>query len=79
MECLAKRLRERREALSLSREALAERMRAKAKAEHASAVQISHYECDRRTPSAAALRDIAKALRCSADWLLGITEQPERT
>lgn len=70
MECLAKRLRERRESLGLSQDELADLMRN----QNATRAQISHYECNRRTPAAAAIKDLAKALKCSSDWLLGLSE-----
>ncbi len=72
MQVLAKRLKERREALGLSQADLAERM----KSPHASRAQLSHYESDRRTPSLGVLRDLCKALKCSADWLLGMHNAP---
>ncbi len=73
MQILAKRLKERREALGLSQEKLSELMRSA----HASRVQLSHYENERRTPSAATLRDLCKTLKCSSDWLLGLSDKPE--
>lgn len=36
------------------------------------AMQISHYECDRRAPSLDNLRKLCKALYASADSLLGL-------
>jgi len=65
---IAERVRERRDALGLSQDEVAQRLGPKA-----SRVQVSHYECQRRTPTAAVVRALAVALRCSADWLLGLT------
>lgn len=72
VEGLAKRIKKRREELGLSQADLAERMPGGREA----GLQISHYECERRTPSAAALKDLAKALGVSADWLLGLRDRP---
>jgi len=43
---------------------------------NASRVEVNHYECDRRQPSAAKLVDLARALQCSVDWLLGLSTKP---
>lgn len=69
MEGLAERIRSRREALGMSQDKLADAI-------EGSDVQISHYECGRRVPSVARLRDLAKALRCTSDWLLGLRDKP---
>jgi transcriptional regulator with XRE-family HTH domain len=69
---LAKRIKQARDAKGWSQADLAERMPGGREA----ALQVSHYECERRTPSAAALKDLAKALGVSSDWLLGLREKP---
>lgn len=71
MEGLSRRIRERRVALKVSQAELAKMMGG-----DASSKQISHYECDFRTPSVAALRALCIALKCSADYLLGLKEKP---
>ena len=40
--------------------------------------EISHYECDRRTPGADNVRKIAKALDMSADYLLDLSNDTRR-
>lgn len=40
--------------------------------------QISHYECDRREPSADNIRRLAKALDITTDYLLGLSEETRR-
>jgi transcriptional regulator with XRE-family HTH domain len=72
VEGLAARVKERREAKGWSQAELAERMTG----DRGAALQISHYECERRTPSASALKDLARALGCSADYLLGMKDRP---
>jgi transcriptional regulator with XRE-family HTH domain len=69
VEGMAKRIKARREALGWSQEELARQM-------GGGEMQVSHYECERRTPSAAALKELAKALGCSADYLLGLKDRP---
>jgi transcriptional regulator with XRE-family HTH domain len=39
---------------------------------------ISHYECDRRKPGADNIRQIAKALDMSADYLLDLSNDTRR-
>jgi transcriptional regulator with XRE-family HTH domain len=39
---------------------------------------ISHYECDRRTPGADNIRKLAKALDISADFLLDLSNDTRR-
>jgi transcriptional regulator with XRE-family HTH domain len=58
--------------LGLTQDALAERI-----GPDDSAMIVSHYETARRTPSAAALKRLADALECSADWLLGRVSEPQ--
>lgn len=40
--------------------------------------EISHYECDRRTPGADNVRRLAKALDISADFLLDLSNDTRR-
>lgn len=40
--------------------------------------EISHYECDRRTPGADNIRKLAKALDISADYLLDLSNDTRR-
>lgn len=42
------------------------------------ASQISHYESDRRGPSADNIRRLATALDITADYLLGLSEETRR-
>jgi transcriptional regulator with XRE-family HTH domain len=63
----AQRIRERRLALHMSQEELAEAMQT---------VQatISRYERGENDPTADSLAALARALRTSSDWLLGLSE-----
>lgn len=49
-----------------------------AKASGISASQISHFECDRREPSAANIRRLATALDITSDFLLGLSRETRR-
>lgn len=40
--------------------------------------EISHYECDRRTPGADNVRKLAVALDITADFLLGLSNETRR-
>jgi transcriptional regulator with XRE-family HTH domain len=60
----------RRTQLGLSQADVATRMGGKASLE-----QVSHYEHERRSPGAQAIVDLARALECSTDYLLGVTAQ----
>jgi transcriptional regulator with XRE-family HTH domain len=73
VEGLAERLKARREALGLSQAKLGQRLNPPM-----SDVQVSNYETGRRSPDSHALRDLAVALECSADHLLGLKEQEAR-
>jgi len=61
------RIRERRKALGLSQDALAELT-------GCLQTQISRYENNEAIPMSDALEALARALQVSADWLLGITD-----
>ena len=65
---LAERIKARREALDLTQSEVGKRMKPAI-----SDVQVSNYESGRRSPSAKSLRDLALALECSADYLLGLS------
>lgn len=65
------RIRERRLALGMSQEDLADRIGSNQK-------QISRYERGENDPTGEVLISLARALNTSADWLLGIAEHPER-
>jgi transcriptional regulator with XRE-family HTH domain len=39
---------------------------------------VSNYERDYRSPDKETLTRIAKVYNCSVDWLLGVTDNPER-
>jgi transcriptional regulator with XRE-family HTH domain len=39
---------------------------------------VSNYERDYRSPDKETLSRIAKVYNCSLDWLLGVTDNPER-
>src|SRR5579859_1931105 len=62
------RIRERRKALGLSQDDLAELT-------GCLQTQISRYENNEAIPMSDALEALARALQVSADWLLGITEE----
>jgi len=63
------RIRERRKALGLSQDDLAELT-------GCLQTQISRYENNEALPMSDALEALARALQVSADWLLGITDVP---
>lgn len=42
-----------------------------------SAVEIAHYEAGRRKPASGNLTKLARGLRVSADWLLGLEDGGE--
>jgi transcriptional regulator with XRE-family HTH domain len=63
------RIRERRKALGLSQDDLAELA-------GCLQTQISRYENNEALPQSDALRALAKALGVSADWLLGLSDVP---
>jgi transcriptional regulator with XRE-family HTH domain len=42
------------------------------------ATQISHFETDRREPSAGNIRKLATALDITADYLLGLSDETRR-
>src|SRR5258708_30697949 len=61
------RIRDRRKALGMSQDDLAERA-------GTNQGQISRYENDESIPLADVLEAIARGLDCSADWLLGLSD-----
>ena|SRR5258708_27012797 len=61
------RIRDRRKALGMSQDDLAERA-------GTNQGQISRYENAESIPQADVLEAIARGLDCSADWLLGLTD-----
>lgn len=63
------RIRERREALGLTQVELARRA-------NIPQTSISHYEVGDREMGSTALLGLARALECSADYLLGLTDDP---
>lgn len=65
------RIRERRVYLVMSQEELADRIGTSQK-------QISRYERGENDPTGEVLIALARALNTSADWLLGLADQPER-
>ncbi len=70
-ETLSKRIKERRNYLKLSQEELAF-------SSGADQGQISLYERGRSSPSAETLGALAKSLHTTTDWLLGLTNDPDR-
>ena len=64
---LSRRLVEAREALRWTQDDLA-------RAAGMQCTAISHFETDNRTPSLSNFVKLAKALRVSADWLLGLSD-----
>lgn len=63
------RIRQLRESLQLTQEELAE-------AVDVAVLQINRYENNKNEPSAEMLSRLAKALGCSADYLLGLADDP---
>lgn len=49
-----------------------------AKLSRVNVTQLSHFECDRREPSADNIRKLAKALDITADYLLGLSRETRR-
>jgi transcriptional regulator with XRE-family HTH domain len=78
---LGERLRSRREALGLSQGDLAERITAQRRKRQkpVNRISMSLFENDKRIPSAASLVELADALQCSVDYLLGRIDQPTGT
>lgn len=70
MKIIAKRIKLARESISMSQEKLADLT-------HLHPSAIGHYEAGSRVPSAQALADLARSLRTSADYLLGIESEHE--
>lgn len=71
MSVLGGRVRQRRDHLEMTQEQLAELINKDQK-------QIWKYETGRTQPNAPALIDLARALNTTADYLLGLTDNPER-
>lgn len=71
MADISERLRRRRKQLRLSQEALAE-------IANIDQTQISRYEKGKNEPGADVLASLANALNTTTDWLLGLTENPNR-
>ena len=63
------RLNERREALGLTKTALAQHV-------GISKVSIREFEIGRKVPTVDTLVALAAVLDCSTDWLLGLAETP---
>lgn len=81
MKGLGERLRSRREALGLSQGELADRITAQRRKRQrpVNRISMSLFENDKRIPSAASLVELADALQCSVDYLLGRIDVPEGT
>lgn len=71
MSQISERLRQRRKALKLTQEQLADLAGKSQK-------QIWQYETGRVQPGAEVLADFALALDTTADYLIGLTDNPER-
>jgi transcriptional regulator with XRE-family HTH domain len=71
MMTTAERIRQRRKQLNLSQEVLAGLA-------GIDQTQISKYELGRNDPGADALAAIAQALDTTTDWLVGLTDNPDR-
>ncbi|MBI5671271.1 MAG: helix-turn-helix domain-containing protein [Chloroflexi bacterium] len=67
----SRRIRQRRKSLGLSQEALAELA-------DIDQTQISRYEIGKNEPGADALAALARALDTTTDWLVGLTDNPDR-
>lgn len=71
MPIQAQRIAERRHKLGLSQEELASQI-------GTSQRQISKYETGKNDPTGDVLAALARALDTTTDWLLGLTDNPER-
>jgi transcriptional regulator with XRE-family HTH domain len=71
MSVQSKRIAERRRALDMSQEDLAGVVNTHQR-------QISRYETGQNDPTADVLVALAQALNTSTDWLVGLTDNPER-
>jgi transcriptional regulator with XRE-family HTH domain len=71
MSVLGERIRQRRKGLHLSQESLAELIDSSQK-------QISKYENGEDKPSSDVVHRLSQSLNVSADYLLGLTDIPER-
>jgi transcriptional regulator with XRE-family HTH domain len=71
MRILGERIRQRRNALQLTQHELAKRLNTDQK-------QISKYENGRNEPGSGTLAVLAQQLNTSTDYLLGLTDVPER-
>lgn len=70
MTDFGRRLREIRQSAGFTQKQLADSV-------HVSKGTISNYETEERQPSPAILRDLAKTLHISADYLLGMEKSPQ--
>lgn len=71
MTTFARRLRERRKFLGMSQDDLSE-------ATGATQAAISRYEAGDTSPTADAVIELARVLKTSTDWLLGLSNEIER-
>lgn len=71
MTIIGERIRQRRVDLNITQEDLADAIKADQK-------RIWSYETGRSQPSAMVIIDLASALDTTTDWLLGVTDNPER-
>lgn len=71
MNVFSKRLKERREALNITQEEFASRINKNQK-------QVWQYEAGRTMPKADVVSEMAKHLDTTTDWLLGLTDNPNR-
>ena len=71
MPLRADRVKALRKLRKLSQEELADRL-------HISQEQIARWESGKRNASADAVARLAEGLECTADWLLGLVEQPQQ-
>jgi transcriptional regulator with XRE-family HTH domain len=71
MSIQATRIRERRQKVGMTQEELADRIGTNQR-------QISKYENGHNDPTADVLAALARALDTTTDWLLGLTDTPER-
>lgn len=72
MTTLGERLRQRRDQLHITQEALATEIGKDQK-------QVWQYETNRTQPSASVLADLAQALQTTTDYLLGLTDVVDRS
>jgi transcriptional regulator with XRE-family HTH domain len=76
MQSIGERIKARRTALGITQAEVVKR--AAAAGGDVLPMEVIHWEKGRRVPRAETIAVLAKALECSADYLLGLTDKPSR-